>query len=173
MKSCNFAPYKTNSISINMKKILLTLVIAIVSLTASAQTPQDILKIIDASWQSQIPANSPLLKKYGLKVLVSDVDEPEDEPGFYTFVYGRGVKMKKVKHDEGEGIVYYEDVPVAVSSNAFAVRLELSTDNAEYVYFKNKTSWQTFIKYLKNKTTLYVKSKYDPASKMYLVYIHF
>lgn len=157
----------------NMKKALLTLAIAFAALTASAQTPQDILKIIDKSWQTQIPANSPLLKKYGLKVLVSEVDEPEDEPGFYTFVYGRGVKMKKVRHDEGDDIVYYEDVPVAVSSNAFAIRLELSTDNGEYVYFKNKASWQAFVKYLKTKTTLYTENKYDPVSKMYLVYIHY
>ncbi len=156
-----------------MKKNLFTLVIALFAMTASAQTPHDILKIIDKSWQEQIPANSPLLKKYGLKVLVSDVDEPEDEPGFYTFVYGRGVKMKNVKHDEGDGIVYYEQVPVAVSSNAFAIRLELSTDNAEYVYFKNKSSWQTFVKHLKTKTTLYTESKYDSVSKMYLVFIHY
>lgn len=156
-----------------MKKTLLTLIIGFIAMTASAQTPQDILKIIDKSWQKQIPANSPLLKKYGLKVLVSEVDEPEDEPGYYTFVYGRGVKMKKVKHDEGEGIVYYEDVPVAVSPNAFAVRLELSTDNGEYVYFKNKASWQALIKHLNTKTTLYTENKYDPVSKMYLVYIHY
>lgn len=156
-----------------MKKALLTLIIAFAALSASAQTPQDILKIIDKSWQKQIPANSPLLKKYRLKVLVSEVDEPEDEPGFYTFVYGRGVKMKKVKHDEGDDIVYYEDVPVAVSSNAFAIRLELSTDNGEYVYFKNKASWQALVKHLKTKTTLYTENKYDPVSKMYLVYIHY
>lgn len=154
-----------------MKKLFLTLIVSLVSLSMSAQTPREIFKIIDMSWQQQIPAKSAILTKNGLKVLVSET-EPDEEICFYTFIYGKGAKVRKVKvHDNG--FTYEQYSPVALASNAVVIHLELSTDNGIYVYFKNKASQQAFLKYARTRNVYVGGSDFDSKSKMYKVYLHF
>lgn len=123
------------------------------------------------SWDKQIPANNPILTKNGLKVLASEIEE-EGEIECSTFIYGKGATVKKIAHRES-GYTWYEHVPVAIAPNAVVIRLELTSDNGVFVYFKNKASYQTFLKYAKTKRLDYCSGSYNTQTKMYEVMMHF